>query len=77
MSSGGQTPPEKDYFEPGIPDELIRPSSHHSEQDSGNFSLSAPPFRHIAHCRKVIRFKCGQSNAQIYTVADPINKILQ
>lgn len=39
MSSGGQTPPEKDYFEPGVPDDLVRPSSH-SEQDSGIFNSS-------------------------------------
>ncbi len=33
MGSGGRTPPEKDYFEPGVPDDLVRPS--HTDQDSG------------------------------------------
>ena len=33
MSSGGQTPPEKDFFEPGVPDDLVKPS--HVDQDSG------------------------------------------
>jgi hypothetical protein len=39
VSSGGQTPPEKDYFEPGIPEELVRPSFH-GDQDSGMHTQS-------------------------------------
>ncbi len=38
MSSGGQTPPEKDFFEPGVPDDLVKPS--HIDQDSGTFKIS-------------------------------------
>lgn len=38
MGSGGRTPPEKDYFEPGVPDDLVRPS--HTDQDSGVFNSS-------------------------------------
>ncbi len=37
MGSGGRTPPEKDYFEPGVPDDLVRPS--HTDQDSGTQSI--------------------------------------
>jgi hypothetical protein len=37
MSSGGQTPPEKDFFEPGVPDDLVKPS--HIDQDSGTFKI--------------------------------------
>jgi len=28
MSSGGHSPVEKDYFEPGVPDELMKYSTH-------------------------------------------------
>ena len=33
MGSGGRTPPEKDFFEPGVPEDLVKPS--HGDHDSG------------------------------------------
>jgi hypothetical protein len=38
MGSGGRTPPEKDFFEPGVPDDLVKPS--HGDHDSGMLSNS-------------------------------------